>query len=79
MNQSCCSLGLSLKTLFGRSLHFMGIRVFIVGYKKEYKKSFFNKTGYTDESLATGMSHEFQSLDNKMAKLYFCPIVIQLS
>ena len=52
-------------------LHFVGIRVFIVGYEKECEKSFFSKTRCTGESLAIGMSHEFQSLDNRMARLYF--------
>ena len=79
MNQSCCSLGFISQNSLWKISTFLGIRIFIVGYKKEYEKSFFNKTGCTDESLATGMSHEFQSLDNKMARLYFCPIVIQLS
>ena len=30
-------------------LHFVGIRVFIVGYEKECEKSFFCKTGCTGE------------------------------
>ena len=49
----------------------MGIRVFIVGYEKECEKSFFSKTGGIGESLATGTSRKFQSLDNKMTRLYF--------
>ena len=49
----------------------MGIRVFIVGYEKEGEKSFFNKTRCTGESLLIGISHEFQSLDNRMVRLYF--------
>ena len=60
-DQSCFSLGFSLKILSGSSLHFVGIRVFIVGYEMECEKSIFNKTGCTSESLATGMSREFQS------------------
>ena len=39
----------------------MGIRVFIVRYEMECEKSLFSKTGCTGESLATGMSREFQS------------------
>ena len=39
----------------------MDIRVFIVGCEMEYEKSVFSKIGYTGESLATGMSREFQS------------------
>ena len=52
-------------------LHFVGIRVFIVGYEKECEKLFFSKTGCIGESLAIGMSREFQSPDNRMARLYF--------
>ena len=40
-------------------LHFVGIRVFVVGYEKECEKSFFCKIGCS-ESLATGTSCEFQ-------------------
>ena len=39
------------KILSRSSLHFMGIRVFIVGYEMQCEKSFFNKTGCTGESL----------------------------
>ena len=63
--------GFSLKILSRSSLHFVGIRVFIVGYEKECEKSLFSKTGCTGELLTTGMSHEFQSLDNNMDRLYF--------
>ena len=61
----------SFKILFGSSLHFMDIRVFIVRHEKECEKSIFSKTGCTSESLTTGISHEFQLPDNRMAKLYF--------
>ena len=37
----------------------------------EYEKSVFSKIGYTGESLATGMSREFQSPDNRKGRLYF--------
>ena len=37
----------------------------------EYEKSVFSKTGCTGKSLATGMSCEFQSPDNRKARLYF--------
>ena len=47
------------------------MRVFIVGYEMECEKSVFSKTGYIGESLTTGMSCEFQSLDNRKARLYF--------
>ena len=60
----------------------MDIRVFIIGYEKECEKSVFNKTGYTRDSLAIGMSCEFQSLDNRKVMLYFLsysdPVVLTL-
>ena len=59
MNQSCCFLGFICQILSGSSLHFVGIRIFIVGNEKECEKSFLSKTGCTDESLATRMSSEF--------------------
>ena len=51
MNQSYFSLGFSLKILSRSSLHFMGIRVFIVRYEMECEKSVFNKIGCTSDSL----------------------------
>ena len=50
----------SLKIFSRSSLHFVGIREFIVGYEKKCEKS-----------LTTGMSCKFQSLENKMARMYF--------
>ena len=35
----------SLKILSGKPLHFVGIRVFIVGYMKNVKRHFFAKQG----------------------------------
>ena len=46
------------KILFGNSLHFMGIRVFIVGYEMECEKSFFSKTGSLVSHFSTRMSCE---------------------
>ena len=51
MNQSYFSLGFSLKILSRNSLHFMGIRVFIVRYEMKCEKSVFNKIGCTSDSL----------------------------
>ena len=51
MNQSYFSLGFSLKILSRSSLHFMGIRVFIVRYEMKSKKSVFKKIGCTSDSL----------------------------
>ena len=64
MNQSYFSLGF----LSGSSLHFVGIRVFIVEYEMECEKSLFSKTGCTSESLMTGMSHKFQSLVTRLGQ-----------
>ena len=52
-------------------LHFVCIRVFIVGYEMECEKLVFNKTGCIRKSLVTRMSCEFQSPVNRMTKLYF--------
>ena len=57
----CSSDLFSLKILSRSTLHFVGIRVFIVGYEMECEKTLFNKTGCTNESLMTRMSCEFQS------------------
>ena len=54
----------SLKILSENSLHFVSIRVFIVGYVKNVKGHFFCKTGCSGESLMTGMSREFESRNN---------------
>ena len=60
----------------------MGIRVFIVGYEMEYEKSFFCKIGSFGESLATGISREFKTPNNRMVRLYFLscsdPVVLTL-
>ena len=76
INQSCC---FSLKILSGNSLHFVGIRVFIVGYEMECEKLIFNKTGCTgaslrdwDESWVLVTSYQTRS------NCTFCPVVIQL-
>ena len=70
MNQSYCSLEFLSQNSLQKLLHFVGIRVFILRYEKECEKSFFCKTGCTGESLTT-TSREFQSLVNRMARLYF--------
>ena len=40
MSQSCCSLGFLSQNSLDSSLHFMGIRVFIVGYVRNVKRHF---------------------------------------
>ena len=52
------------KILSENSLHFVGIKVFIVEYVRECEKSFFCKTGGSSDSLATGTSREFQLPNN---------------
>ena len=49
----------------------MSIRVFIVGHEMKCEKLVFSKRGCIGKSLATGMSREFQSSNNKKARLYF--------
>ena len=46
------------------TLHFVGIRVFIVGYVRNVKRHFFCKTRCSDDSLATRMSCEFELRNN---------------
>ena len=48
----------SLKILSRSSLHFVGIRVFIVGYVRNVEIHFFSKTGHFGGSLVSKMSHE---------------------
>ena len=52
------------KILSENFLHFVGIRVFIVGYVRECEKSFFCKIGGYSDSLATRTSREFQLPNN---------------
>ena len=47
------------KILFRTSLHFVGIRVFIVEYEMECEKLVFSKTWCIGKSLATRMNHKF--------------------
>ena len=54
----------SLKILSRSSLHFVGIRVFIVGYMRNVKSHFFCKTGHSGDSLTTGMSRELTAMPN---------------
>ena len=50
--------GFSLKILSRSSLHFLGIRVFIVGYVRNVKIHFFCKTGHFGDSFSGKISHE---------------------
>ena len=61
------------------ALHCVGIRVFMIGYKKEYEQSFFCKTG----ALASDLWLEWVASSNcqltEMSDCTFCPVVIKLS
>ena len=83
MNQSYFSLGFLSQILFGSSLsslHFVGIRVFIVGYEMECEKSFFNETRCTGESLRD-WDESRVSVASYQTRLdcTFCLVVIQPS
>ena len=67
MSQSCCSLGFLSQNSLDSSLHFMGIRVFIVGYVRNVKSQFSSKQGI----LATWPRDWNESQDNFQVKLYF--------
>ena len=68
------------KILFGSSLYFMGIRVFIVGYEMECEKSFFNKTWCIGESLRDWDKSRVPITSYQTNLVCtFCPIVIQLA
>ena len=68
MNQSCFTLGFSLKILSGSSLSFVGIRGIYTGVRRECETSGFSKQGW----LATWLSREIQPRDNRTAS---CPIL----
>ena len=57
----------SLKILFGSSLHFVSIRVFIVMYVRNVKSQFSAKQGI----LATWPRNSSRSRDNKLVRLSF--------
>ena len=51
----------SLSKFSGSSLHFVSIRVFIVGCMRNEKSQFSTNRAFWQLSLATGTSHEFES------------------
>ena len=51
------------------SLHFMGIRVFIVGCMRNMKSQFSSNRAFYRLDLATGTSLEFESRANCLARL----------
>ena len=72
----------SLKILSKSSLHFVGIRVFIVGYMRNVKGQFSSNRAFWQLDLATGTSCEFESWANFLARLevlsYSVPAVVTL-
>ena len=82
MNQSCCSLGfLSQNSLWKLSI-FRGYKGIYSRVREEREKTFFCKTGCSGDSLAKGMSREFESRNNWQARLSFlscsAPAVVTL-
>ena len=76
MNQSC----FYLRFLSGSFLHFMGIRVFIVGYEMECEKSFFSKKRCTGKSLCNKDESQVPIASYQTRLNYtFCSVLIQLS
>ena len=59
MSQSCCSLGFLSQILFGSSLLFVGIRVYIVGYVRNVKNHFSAKQGVLATNLRLGWVTRF--------------------
>ena len=68
----------SLKILSRNSLHFVGISVFIVGYVRNVKIHFFNKTGHFGDLLASKMSHELTARPECQFLSCSVPIVMAL-
>ena len=69
--------GLSLKILFGSFLHFVGIRVFIVGYEMECEKLFFSKIRCTSESLRDWDASQVPVASYQTRPVFiFCLVVI---
>ena len=71
-----------LKILPGNSLHFMGIRIFIVGCMRNAKRQFQPYRAFWRLNLATGMSSKFELRANCLARLkvlsYSTPVVVTL-
>ena len=61
--------GFSLKILSGNSLHFVGIRVFIVGYMRNVKSQLQLNRAFWLLELTTGTSREFELQANCLAGL----------
>ena len=65
VDESC----FSLKILSESSLHFIGIRVFIVVCIRNVKSQFQPNRAFWRLNLATGTSHEFELRANYLARL----------
>ena len=74
--------GFSLKIFFGSSLHFVGIRVFIVGCMRNAKSQLQPNRSFWQLELSTRTSCEFESWANCLARLevlsYSAPAIVTL-
>ena len=57
----------------------MGMRVFILGYVRNVKSQFFQNRAGWRLGLMTWLSREFKLRANWIARLDFCPVVLQLA
>ena len=71
MSQFCFSLGFLSQNSLWKLSTFRGFKGIYSRIWEECEKSFFCKTRCSGKSLATGMSREFQSPENRMVRLYF--------
>ena len=72
-------LGFSLNILSRNSLHFMGIRVFIVGYVRNGKSHFFAKQGILATHLWVGWVASLSLELTTKLDCNFCSVVLLLS
>ena len=68
-DQSCFFQGFSFKILCESSLHFMGVRVFIIECMRNAKSQFQPNKSFWRLELATRTSREFESRANCLASL----------
>ena len=68
-DQSCFFQGFSFKILCESSLHFMGVRVFIIECMRNAKSQFQPNRAFWRLELVTGTSREFESRANCLARL----------
>ena len=73
MSQSCCSLGFLSQNSLWKTSTFRGYKGIYNRVHEGCEKTFFCKTGCSGNSLATGISREFRSRNNWLARLAFLP------